>query len=231
MESVEKEFGVIVEEIINCKRCPELITYINEVATRKKKQYKNEEYWGKPVPPFGDLNAELVILGLAPAAHGGNRTGRMFTGDSSGEFLIRTLYRFGFANQPFSINRGDGLKLINCYITASLKCAPPKNKPTKTELENCSIYLIREMLLLKKCKCIVILGRTAFDNFFNLFEKIYGFKVTKPKFSHGKMLKYDKTPYIILSYHPSRQNTQTKKLTQEMFDSVFSKAKEIIESK
>jgi len=227
----EEEFSKIIEEIINCNRCPELIKYIREVAIKKKKQYRSEKYWGRPVPPFGDLNAELVILGLAPAAHGGNRTGRMFTGDSSGDFLIKTLYKFGFSNQSFSINNNDGLKLINCYITASIKCAPPGNKPTKSELENCSVYLIREFSLLRKCKCIVILGRTAFDNFFNLFKRIYGYEVKRPKFYHGAILKYEKTPYIILSYHPSRQNTQTKKLTQEMFDEVFKKAKEIIENK
>jgi len=225
---IEDEFNKLVNNIINCNRCPELISYIRSVALKKKKQYKDWDYWGKPVPPYGDLNAELVVLGLAPAAHGGNRTGRMFTGDHSGNFLVKTLHKFGFANQPYSIDKNDGLKLINCYLTASIKCAPPKNKPTKDELKNCSIYLLKEFELLKKCKCVLILGITAYYNFFELFEKIYGFKVKKPKFQHGLIVKYEHSPYIVLSYHPSKQNTQTKRLTQNMFDDIFNKILQIL---
>jgi len=223
MDSLEK----INQDIINCKRCPRLITYIKKVGERKKKEFKDWNYWAKPVPGFGDANAKLLILGLAPAAHGANRTGRMFTGDSSGDLLVKMLYKYGFANQPISVNKNDGLILFNCYLTASIRCAPPQNKPLSKEIDNCSEYLIRELKLLRP-KFIIILGRIAYETFFKIFEKVYGYKPRKPKFSHGYIFKDKKSPYVIFSYHPSQRNRRTGRLREEDFELIFKKLKELM---
>jgi uracil-DNA glycosylase family 4 len=224
-DSLEK----ISIDIISCRRCPELIDYIKKVAEKKKREYKDWIYWAKPVPGFGDPNAELMIIGLAPAAHGANRTGRMFTGDASGDLLIKILHKYGFANQPFSISKDDGLVLKNCYLTASIRCAPPNNKPSSKEIEACSEYLIREIRLINP-KYIVLLGRVAFDTFFKIFEKVYGYKIKKPKFKHGLIIKEENTPYIIVSYHPSQRNRRTGLLKEEEFEEVFKKLKDIMKS-
>ncbi|HEX5482859.1 MAG TPA: uracil-DNA glycosylase [Terriglobia bacterium] len=198
--------------------------------------YRNEEYWGRPLPSFGDPDAELLILGLAPAAHGGNRTGRMFTGDRSGDFLYRALYEAGFANQPHSIRLGDGLELHGCYITAALRCAPPLNKPVPEELRRCRPYLVRELALLNRVRAVLALGRIAFDTYLRVVyeeslvsrgreEKNHGSPLPPRstfRFAHGVSYSLaGKLPRLFASYHPSQQNTQTGKLTQEMLRKVL----------
>ncbi len=185
--------------------------------------YRNEDYWGRPLPGFGDPNARLLILGLAPAAHGGNRTGRMFTGDRSGDFLYRALYEAGFANQPHSIRPGDGLQLRDCYITASLRCAPPQNKPARDELLNCRTYLVRELELLTRVRAVLALGRIAFEAYLGAVEgKLGGKPRSAFRFGHGASFDLPGgLPKLFASYHPSQQNTQTGRLTMEMFRSVF----------
>ena len=205
-------------KIVKCKKCPRLSSYIKNVATDKVKRFMNEKYWGKPLSGFGDVYAELLLIGLAPAAHGGNRTGRMFTGDSSGDWVARVLYENGFATKPTSEKLSDGFNLINAYITAVVRCAPPQNKPLKEEYENCFNYIQQEVSILKNLKVIVCLGRIAFDSCCKLFE------IKHTKFSHGKSFKH-KNLNIICSYHPSRQNTQTGKLTWEQWNNVFTTAK------
>ncbi len=218
-----KELEELNERIISCKKCPRLASYIKELAKNKPKRYKNWNYWAKPIPGFGDINAKLLIIGLAPAAHGGNRTGRMFTGDGSGEWLVKALYELGFANQPVSISRDDGLLLKDVYITASLRCAPPKNKPNRDELKNCRMYLREELSLLKNVKVVITLGRIAFENFLSIMRG-KGYKI-KLEFKHGE--NYRIGNYILIaSYHPSRQNTQTGKLKWEEWLKVFKMAKE-----
>lgn len=207
------------KKIIACKKCPRLVDYIHDVATKKVKRFNNQKYWGKPIPGFGDINAQLLMIGLAPAAHGGNRTGRMFTGDSSGDWLAKTLYQNGFANKPTSENVSDGFRLINAYVTATVRCAPPQNKPTRQETQNCEPYLEDELLLLEKIKVIVCLGRIAFDSCCRLVG-------IKSDFSHGKIISVSKYS-IICSYHPSRQNTQTGRLKWQQWNDVFKKARRL----
>ena len=208
--------------IINCKRCPRLTDYLHKVSKEKTRRFRDERYWGRPLAGFGDINARLLILGLAPAAHGGNRTGRMFTGDSSGDWLAKVLNNFGFANKPTSQNSHDGYRLIDTYITASLRCAPPQNKPLKAELENCSVYLKEEFDILKNVMVIVCLGKIAFDSCLKMLE------IKGPKFFHGNIIHY-KNKVIISSYHPSRQNTQTGRLKWEQWSGIFSQAKKVLE--
>jgi len=208
----------INHNIINCKKCPRLSKYIRVIAKNKVKRFQHENYWGKPLPGFGDIKAELLIIGLAPAAHGGNRTGRMFTGDSSGDWLAKVLFRHNFANKPSSEKVGDGFNLKNTYITAAVRCAPPQNKPTREEFENCLPYLGHELDLLKNVKTIVCLGRIAFDSCCKLLE------IKREKFSHGKTVK-NKNFFIIASYHPSRQNTNTGRLSWKQWNNIFQKAK------
>ena len=207
--------------IIKCKKCPRLTSYIKEISQKKVKRFKDQKYWGKPLPGFGDINAKILIVGLAPAAHGGNRTGRMFTGDSSGDWVAKVLYENGFATKPVSSHIADGFCLINAYITAVLRCAPPENKPLNIELENCSDYLKNEFLILKNLEIIICLGRIAFTN----ICRILGIK--GQKFSHGHVFKH-KSKFIICSYHPSRQNTQTGRLTWTQWNSIFVKAKQLV---
>jgi len=220
------------EEIVDCRRCPRLVEYREEVARTKVRRFRDWDYWGRPVPSFGPTNAQLLVIGLAPAAHGGNRTGRVFTGDRSGDWLYRALYNFGFANQPTSTDRGDGLKLIDSYVTAAIHCAPPDNKPLPSEYANCRPYLLEELQRLKKLQVVVVLGFIAFKNYF-VARKELG-KVNPaplPEFGHGHAAELPDGITLICSYHPSQQNTQTGKLTVEMFDSVFRQARENINRK
>lgn len=210
-------------EIIACRKCPRLVAWREEVARVKRKSYINQEYWGKPVPGFGDPNARVVVVGLAPGAHGSNRTGRNFTGDASGAFLYPALYRAGFANQPSALSRDDGLVLKDLYLTASGRCAPPANRPSPEELNNCQPYLERELEILKP-KVIVCLGRIAFERIL----KIYSIRNSTRKFSHGALHPMENGMWILCSYHPSQQNTLTGKLTMKMFDEIWAKAKELI---
>jgi len=210
------------EEIVACRRCPRLVAHREQIAREKKRQYRQWEYWGKPMPSFGDPRARVLVVGLAPAAHGGNRTGRMFTGDKSGDFLYQTLYRFGFANQPTARHREDGLRLSDLYITAVVRCAPPGNRPTREELANCHPYFLQELELLQNVKVVVALGQIAFDACLKAFQQ-RGLFLPRPKptFGHGRVYSLADGPLLVASYHPSRQNTQTGRLTQKMFDAVF----------
>ena len=224
MKSQKIALGKLNHKIINCKKCPRLSLYIQEISKNKVKRFKAEEYWGKPLTGFGDISAELLIIGLAPAAHGGNRTGRMFTGDSSGDWLARALYENDFSNKPSSQHLGDGYKLKNTYITAALRCAPPDNKPARDELQNCFGYLKEELLVLKNIKIIICLGKIAFDTCCKLLD------IKKAKFYHGNLF-YHQNWIILCSYHPSKQNTQTGRLNWDQWAYIFSKSKEILDNK
>lgn len=219
--------------LIDCRKCLRLVKWREKIAKEKIARFKNWEYWGRPVPGFGDPKAQLLIIGLAPAAHGGNRTGRIFTGDRSGDWLYRTLYKFGFANQPISISKDDGLKLNNCYITAILHCAPPQNKPTPKEIQNCNPYLEAEIGLLRNVKVIITLGQLAFSTTLKTLKRVGFTKVSGSlKFSHRSEIillnQNNKQITLICSYHPSQRNTFTGKLTEEMFDQIFARAKELL---
>jgi uracil-DNA glycosylase family 4 len=216
-------------EIIDCQRCQRLVEYREEVARNKVRRFRDWDYWGHPVPSFGPVSARLLVIGLAPAAHGGNRTGRIFTGDRSGDWLYRTLYHFGFANQPTSTHRGDGLSLIDCYVTAAVHCAPPDNKPSLLEFENCRPYLLDELQRLKKVRVVVPLGLIGFKTYFTA-RKHLGWKNPQPlpRFGHGLAAALADGVTVISSYHPSQQNTQTGKLTERMLDDVFMRAREVL---
>jgi uracil-DNA glycosylase family 4 len=216
-------------QIVECQRCPRLIQYCREVAAVKRRAFLDWEYWGKPVPSFGDSSAHLLILGLAPGAHGANRTGRMFTGDRSGEFLYRSLYNAGFASQPESRNAGDGLQLYDAWITAAGHCAPPGNKPLPEELRNCRPFLERELDLLQNVRVVVVLGKIAFDTYLSVL-KSRGAINRLADFRFGHDVLYGLNPALLCSYHPSQQNTSTGKLTQAMLDGIFLRAAEIIRS-
>ena len=217
-------------EIIDCRRCPRLVVYREQVAQTKVRRFRDWDYWGRPVPSFGPLGARLLVIGLAPAAHGGNRTGRIFTGDQSGDWLYRALYNFGFANRPTSIQRGDGLRLIECYITAAIHCAPPDNKPLPSEFANCRPYLLDELQRLKRVRVVVALGMIAFKTYFAARKQL-GRKnpAPRPPFGHGLAAQLPDGLTIISSYHPSQRNTQTGKLTEQMLDDVFRKARRILD--
>jgi uracil-DNA glycosylase family 4 len=220
----------IEEEVVACTRCSRLRDYCTAVAREKRRAYRDQEYWGKPVPAFGDPAARLLIVGLAPAAHGANRTGRMFTGDSSGNFLYRALHATGFASQPVSVARGDGLTLRNCFITASLRCAPPANKPLPQELRNCRPFLERELDALDRVRVVVALGRIAFDTYLGILRDRGQIGSRGAfKFGHNAVHKMGGTlPVLISSYHPSQQNTSTGKLTDSMLRAVFRNAARLI---
>ena len=224
--SALKDLSKLQGVIINCRRCPRLVRYRQRVAREKVRRYRNEEYWGRPLPSFGDPEARLLVLGLAPAAHGGNRTGRMFAGDDSGGWLMRALYQNGFANQPMSIDRNDGLVLNNAYITAALRCAPPANKPTIREFSNCRPYLLQELQLLSRVQVVVTLGRIAFDAYLKA-RALLGLTLPtpRPEFGHHREYRLPDGVTLIASYHPSRQNTQTGKLTRPMLNTVFTTAR------
>ena len=212
------ELAVLERKIVACNRCPRLREYCREIARVKRRAYRDQVYWGKPVPSFGDPQARVLIVGLAPGAHGANRTGRVFTGDKSGEFLYRALYETGFASQPTSVSRDDGLTLTGAYIAASAHCAPPDNKPTREELGNCRPYLERELSLLKNLRVVVALGRIAFDTYLSIIGK-------RAKFGHNIVHAF--SPVLIGSYHPSQQNTSTGKLTAQMLREVFEEARKL----
>lgn len=212
------------KEIISCRKCARLVEWREEVARVKRKAYIDQEYWGKPVPGFGDPNARVVVVGLAPGAHGSNRTGRNFTGDASGGFLYPALYRAGFANQPSALSRDDGLVLKDLYLTASGRCAPPENKPTPEELNNCQPFLERDLEILKP-RVIVCLGSIAFARVL----RIYSVRNSAWKFGHGALYRLENGTWILCSYHPSQQNTLTGKLTVKMFDDIWNKAKSLLD--
>ena len=212
-------------DITTCRRCPRLVAWREEVARTKRRAYQDWDYWGKPVPGFGDHEARLIILGLAPGAHGSNRTGRMFTGDSSGETLYATLYRTGFANQPTWERPDDGLVLDDAFVTAVGRCAPPKNRPTREELDNCEPFLVREIALLPRPQIVLALGKIAFDGYLR-WLKAQGYDLPRLTFGHGVDVTLPgPVPRLMASYHPSRQNTQTGRLTTAMFDGVFEAAR------
>ena len=212
--------------IINCKKCPRLVKFINKVSFNKRKQNINEVYWGKPVPGFGNSNSKLAIIGLAPAAHGGTRTGRAFTGDKSGEFLFKCLYKVGISNNPFSKNLNDNLKLKSTYITNILKCVPPEDKPLHNEILNCSNFFNEEILSLQKLKVIVTLGKVAFDNCVKLYKQKFEIK-QKFVFKHGKIQSLPNGLIILSSYHPSPRNVNTKLISDKMMTDLFKKAKKL----
>ncbi len=212
----------IHQQIIDCKKCTRLRDWCEKIAREKRKSFKYDEYWGKPVPAFGDHDAQLLIVGLAPAAHGANRTGRMFTGDNSGLWLYRALFEHGFSNRENSIHSSDDLKLKNIYITATVHCAPPDNKPDPQEKKNCIDFLAQELDEMKQVQVILALGSIAWDTIFKLIGQ-----GSKPKFRHGVVTNMGK--YIVIgSYHPSQQNTFTKRLTKPMFDSIFLQIRKIL---
>ena len=217
--------------IVQCRKCPRLVRWREQAAKEPPKRYRGESYWAKPLPGFGDFKARLLIVGLAPAAHGGNRTGRFFTGDRSGDWLYEALHAFGFSSQPASIHRGDGLKLRDCYITAAARCAPPANKPARGEFERCRPYLIQELKLLKQICVVVALGKIAFDSFLKAYAESGGvIPKPRPQFRHGESVQLGADLTLISSYHPSQQNTFTGKLTREMFHEVFRKARRRLEA-
>jgi uracil-DNA glycosylase len=217
------------ESIIGCKRCPRLVRWREAAAKNPPRRYLGQRYWAKPLPGFGDPKASLLIVGLAPAAHGGNRTGRMFTGDRSGDWLYGALHAAGFANQANSDHRDDGLRLRECYITAAVHCAPPGNKPAIGEFQRCRPYLVQELKHFRQVKVVIALGKIAFDAFIKAYEEAGG-TITKPrpKFGHGVAVDLPNGQRLICSYHPSQQNTFTGKLTRPMFQSIFDRARAIL---
>ncbi len=225
------DFEKLQREIVQCRKCPRLVEWRERVALQKVRRFRGQEYWGRPVPAFGAPDAALVVIGLAPAAHGGNRTGRMFTGDSSGDWLYEALYRYGFANQPVSTAIDDGLLLRGCLVTAVARCAPPKNKLLPAEIRNCRGYLERELGLAQRKKAVIVLGRVAFQVFLGILRdkgvQTVGLGL---KFRHGAEWTLPDGVRLLASYHPSRQNTQTGKMTRGMFHTVFSRARAIVDA-
>jgi uracil-DNA glycosylase len=222
-----QSFEILQREIVRCEKCPRLVAYRAEVGRIKRRAYRDWDYWAKPVPGFGDPRARLLLIGLAPGAHGANRTGRIFTGDSSGDFLYKVLFATGFASQPASVSRDDGLKLMDAYIGAAVRCAPPDNKPTVEEIRTCRPYLERELALLKNVQVVLALGRLAFDVYLGILRD-QG-KIARRSgfvFAHDAEHRTGAGhPVLISSYHPSQQNTSTGKLTEAMFRAVFERAR------
>jgi uracil-DNA glycosylase family 4 len=223
---------VLERRVIQCTRCPRLVAYRRRVAREKRRAYAAEAYWGRPVPAFGDARARLVIVGLAPGAHGSNRTGRMFTGDASGDWLYAALHRFGFASRPLATSRHDGLTLRDCWITAAARCAPPDNKPTPVELANCRPYLTKELELLTRRRVVLALGRVGHDAFLTAS----GWRAQlppgrRPRFAHGAVTRLPDGTYLLASYHPSRQNTNTGKLTRIMWYDVFRRVRRLVDER
>jgi uracil-DNA glycosylase family 4 len=214
-------------EIVSCRQCPRLVAWREEVARVKRAAFADETYWGRPIPGFGDPAASMVVLGLAPAAHGGNRTGRVFTGDRSGDWLFAALHRAGYANQPTSRSRDDGLALHDCWVAAAVRCAPPANKPTPTERDTCLPYAVRELELLAGASVIVCLGAFAWDAALRILTALRGDRIRpRPRFGHGAETTIDRFT-LLGCFHPSQQNTFTGKLTAEMLDAVFARAREL----
>jgi uracil-DNA glycosylase len=219
------ELEALQQQVIACHLCPRLVRWREKVAREKTRRFEEWEYWGKPNPSFGDPRAQLLLVGLAPAAHGGNRTGRMFTGDRSGDWLYRALHKAGFANQPTSVSQDDGLRLRNCYITATCRCAPPLNKLLPKEIKNCRPYLLQELQLLRRVRVIVGLGKIGFDAAYTSLRGLgWVPQGKKPKFSHGAEYTITERLTLLGSFHPSQQNTFTGRLTEPMLDSIFQRA-------
>ena len=220
-------------EIIACVKCPRLVEYRELVARTKRRMYRGAEYWGRPLTGFGDPEARVLLVGLAPAAHGGNRTGRMFTGDRSGDWVYGTLYKFGFANQPTALHTDDGLTLKDAYVTAALRCAPPANKPLREELLTCRPYLLKELVLLNNLRLVVALGAIAFDAYLAAYRYQSSPDETpptpRPRFGHGATYVLPSGITLVASYHPSQQNTQTGRLTREMFEGIFATVRRILD--
>ncbi len=214
-------------EIVSCRRCPRLVAWREEVARVKRASFADETYWGRPVPGFGDAGASVVVLGLAPAAHGGNRTGRVFTGDRSGDWLFAALYRAGYANQPTSRTRDDGLALDDCWVAAAVRCAPPANKPTPTERDTCLPYAVRELQLLSSARVIVCLGAFAWDAALRILAVLGHERLRpRPRFGHGAEAVSGRFT-LLGCFHPSQQNTFTGRLTEDMLDTIFTRAREL----
>jgi uracil-DNA glycosylase family 4 len=232
VNSSNAPLAVLQQEVIACRKCPRLIQYVAEIGRVKRRAYRDWDYWAKPVPSFGDPKARVLILGLAPGAHGSNRTGRMFTGDGSGATLYRVLYRAGFASQPESRSRDDELRLIDAYITAAGRCAPPGNKPTTEELRNCRPYAERELSLLSNVRVVVALGKVAFDVYLSILRDRGIIRSRSPfVFGHNRVHRVAPgSPILISSYHPSQQNTSTGKLNEKMLLDVFRQAKKLANS-
>jgi uracil-DNA glycosylase len=219
------ELAELEAQIVACRACPRLVQWREQVGREKRASYREWDYWARPIPGFGDPLARLLVVGLAPAAHGGNRTGRIFTGDRSGDWLYGALHRAGFANQPTSIHRDDGLQLTDAFVAAAVRCAPPANKPAPDELRNCLPYLERELALLDNVRVIVLLGGFAYA----ALRGLLGLRKAPP-FGHGREVALPDGRTLLCSYHPSQQNTFTGKLTQPMFDSVFTRACELLQT-
>ena len=219
--------STIRRQVISCQRCPRLRAYCARVARDKRAAFRHEEYWGRPVPGFGDRHARVLVLGLAPAAHGANRTGRVFTGDGASDFLMQAMHRADFANLPTSHTARDGLKLKDAYISAVVRCAPPENKPTRREIANCQGYLESELTALGRVRVVVALGKVAFDAYWRLVASHDVAPKPKPRFAHGVVFQTDGVPALVGSYHPSQQNTNTGRLTATMLADVFRKARRL----
>ena len=217
------------KEVVSCRRCARLVEWRERVGAEKRRAFRDEEYWSRPIPGFGDPHARLLVLGLAPAAHGGNRTGRVFTGDRSGDFLYAAMHRAGFASQASSVRRGDGLALRDAWVTAAVKCAPPDNRPLPEERDACACFARRELALLPGVRAIVCLGGFAYDAAVRLLrESGHALPAPLPRFGHGVVVPVEGGPTLVLSYHPSQQNTFTGRLAPEMLDAVFAAARAII---
>ncbi len=219
------------QEVVECRRCPRLVEHREAIGRVQKRAYRGQSYWSRPLPGFGDPAARLLIIGLAPAAHGGNRTGRMFTGDRSGDFLYRALWETGFANQPHSISREDGLSLTDAYITAPVRCAPPDNKPSREEMLACRPYLVREIALLKNVRVVVVLGGIALDAYLSVLQNRGAIKSRAAfPFAHGACFEtHPGGPVVLACYHPSQQNTSTKRLTTTMLHDIFERARGMLD--
>ena len=224
---MNRELDELSQTVVSCQKCPRLVRWRETSAKKPPRRFIGQDYWAKPLPGFGDTNARVLVVGLAPAAHGGNRTGRMFTGDRSGDWLYGALHDAGFANQPNADHRDDGLKLSDCYITAAVHCAPPLNKPSLTEFNRCRPYLVHELQLMRaQLAVVIVLGKIAFDSFLKAYEESGGtIPKPRPKFGHGVSACLPGGPLLICSYHPSQQNTFTGKLTRPMFQAVFKQAR------
>jgi uracil-DNA glycosylase family 4 len=226
-----RDLKILNKEIVSCRRCPRLVLYREEIGKIRRRSYRDQEYWSKPVPGFGDPQGRLLLIGLAPGAHGANRTGRMFTGDRSGEFLYRALFETGFANQRTSIACNDGLQLQDAYITAAVRCVPPDNKPEPQEMLACRSYLVRELSLLRRVRIVVALGAIGMNAYLSVLQAQGVIRSrAKFRFAHGALYRtHDSGPMLLASYHPSQQNTSTKRLTAEMLRDIFQRARLLLD--
>jgi len=226
-----RDLAAVARAVVACERCPRLRAHCERVAREKRRAFRDQAYWGRPVPGFGDARARLLVVGLAPAAHGGNRTGRVFTGDDSGNWLYGALHRFGFANQPDSTGRHDGLRLNGCYVTAAARCAPPANKPTTRELESCRPFLAAETRLLRRVRVVVTLGGIGHERWLKAsgwWDRLGPRE--RPRFAHGRETTLPDGARLVSSYHPSRQNTNTGRLTRVMWHAVFRRARALVDA-